>query len=115
MADKLFRNYVNLPYVYHLKSNPSELTRNISDELEGVHVYAEFWLNLIRESLAILVVLLLLVSINTFTSITIFLGLGFILFIYIKRIKPFIKQKSYKNQELRFQLNNLNLTVLLIL
>ena len=101
VANKLFSFYINSPLLYHLKNNPSQLSRNISDEIQGLYNYLFHFISLIREILAILVIITLLGIVNPSTTFIIFLLLGFLILIYFKIIKPRVRKKAKKNQELR--------------
>ena len=101
LSNKLFSYYVNCSYFFHLKNNPSTLSRNISNEIQGgIYTYFFHLIALIRESLAILVIISLLLIVNPITTLAICLFLGTIMFFYLKKIKPTIKKKSIQNQEL---------------
>ena len=99
-ANKLFNYYVNSPYFFHLKNNPSELSRNASGEIQGMYTYFYHFISFIRESIAILVIFTLLMIVNPLETLLICLVLGLIMFAYLKTIKPYIKKKAIKNQEL---------------
>ena len=100
LANKLFSHYVNSDYFFHLKSNPATLSRNVSHEIQGVYTYIFHLIALIRESLAVLVIISLLLFLNPFVTLSICLFLGLLAFVYIKKIKPSIKNKSIQNQNL---------------
>ena len=39
LSEKFFSFYINSPYLYHVNKNPSKLSRNISDEIQGLYTY----------------------------------------------------------------------------
>ena len=101
IADKLFNYYVNCSYLFHLKNNPSKLSRNISIEIQGIYTYLHHLISIIRESLAILVIIILLIILNPTITTIVFLFLAGIIFFYLKKIRPFIREKANKNLEFR--------------
>ena len=101
ISNKLFNYYTKLPYNYHLKNNPSKLTRIVSDDAQNASGYIQHTLTLIRESIALIVIFVLLLIVNWVLSLAIFLLLILISSIYLKIIKPFLKRAAKKNQSIR--------------
>lgn len=101
LSEKLFNNYINAPYTYHLTSNPSEISRNVSAEIEATSNYILHLTMFMREILVLLVIFILLLSISIFPVIFIAIILSFVTFFYIKKIKPLTKKLSLKNQTIR--------------
>ena len=64
IATKLFTHYTNSPYLFHLTKNPSELSRNVSSEIQNAYGYMFHLIAFTRESLTILVIFSLLLIVN---------------------------------------------------
>ena len=72
LSRKLFDFYINAPYEYLLKYNPSKISRTVIGEAQGVYGYAQNLLLLYKEILAILVIILLLFIVNPLAVIILF-------------------------------------------
>ena len=101
LAEKLFKFYVNSSYLYHVKNNPSKISRNIHDEINGVEIFLINFTTIIRELQTIFIIFILLAINNLVLTIAIFVFFTSISFIYIKILKPFLKKKVEQNQDLR--------------
>jgi len=101
ISNKLFNYYTKLPYHYHLKNNPSKLTRIVSDDVQNASGFIQHTLSLIREVIALTVIFVLLLIVNWVLALTIFLLLIFVSSIYLKIIKPFLKKAAKRNQSIR--------------
>ena len=101
LSKKLFYFYTDASFLYHLKNNPSNLSRNVTDEIIGVYNYLFNITLLIRESVAIIVIFLLVLIVDPISAISICLFLGIISIINIKKIKPYLKIKAVNNQKVR--------------
>lgn len=101
LSKKLFYFYTDASFLYHLNNNPSNLSRNVTDEIIGVYNYLFNITLLIRESVAILVIFLLVVIVDPISAISICFFLGIISIINIKKIKPYLKTKAVNNQQVR--------------
>ncbi len=101
LSKKLFYFYTDATFLYHLNNNPSNLSRNVTDEIIGVYNYLFNITLLIRESVAILVIFLLVVIVDPISAICICFFLGIISIINIKKIKPYLKTKAVNNQQVR--------------
>ena len=86
LSKKLFYFYTDASFLYHLNNNPSNLSRNVTDEIIGVYNYLFNITLLIRESVAILVIFLLVVIVDPISAISICFFLGIISIINIKKI-----------------------------
>lgn len=107
ISSKLFNNYVYSSYLFHLKKKPSELTRNISDDLDGLSLYLSHVISLVKESMAMFVIFIFLIFLNPLITVLISFFLILTLIIYIKKIKPHIKKRAKQNQELRSDITQL--------
>ena len=101
LSKKLFYFYTDASFLYHLNNNPSNLSRNVTDEIIGVYNYLFQITLLIRESVAIIVIFLLVLIVDPITAISICLFLGIISIVNIKKIKPYLKIKAVNNQQVR--------------
>jgi len=101
ISKKLFYFYTDASFLHHLNRNPANLSRNVTDEIVGVYNYLFQFTQLIRESVAILVIFILVVIIDPFTAILICFFLGIISIVNIKKIKPYLKIKATNNQKAR--------------
>ena len=84
-----------------MNNNPSNLSRNVTDEIIGVYNYLFNITLLIRESVAIIVIFLLVLIVDPISAISICLFLGIISIVNIKKIKPYLKIKAVNNQQVR--------------
>ena len=81
VRNKLFKKYINAPYNFHIKNNPSFLIRNITQSVNGTISTILSTLSIIRESLILIVIFLLLflnepmVSISVFSILILITGL----------------------------------------
>lgn len=101
LANKLFKFYVNSTYLYHVKNNPSKISRNIHDEISGVEIFLLHFTIIIREIQTIIIIFFILAINSLILTILIFVFFTLISFIYIKLLKPFLKKKVEQNQALR--------------
>ncbi len=104
ISSKLLRNYLYAPFSYHLKNNPAVLTRNTTQSVEGFSVYLSQLINMYREILALLVIFSLLVIVNPVVTISVTLLFFVLSFLYIKIIRPIVKNKSERNEDLKVKL-----------
>ena len=101
LSEKFFSFYINSPYLYHVNNNPSKLSRNISDEIQGLYTYFFHLSGLLREGLTVFIVLIFLILVNFYLTLLIFAFFLTICFLYLRLIKPFIKMKAIENQNMR--------------
>ena len=101
LSEKFFSFYINSPYLYHVNNNPSKLSRNISDEIQGLYIYFFHLSGLLREGLTVLVIFICLIFVNFYLTLFIVLFFFIISFFYLRLIKPFIKKKAIENQNMR--------------
>jgi ABC-type multidrug transport system fused ATPase/permease subunit len=100
-STELFYNYVHSSYLFHLKKKPSELTRNISDDIDGLTLYLSNIISLIKELMTMLVIFIFLIFLSPLITLIVSFFFFLTFFIYNKKIKPLIKEKSKRNQKLR--------------
>ena len=73
LSEKFFSFYINSPYLYHVNNNPSKLSRNISDEIQGLYTYFFHLSGLLREGLTVLVIFICLIFVNFYLTLFIVL------------------------------------------
>ena len=100
IAEKIFQNYIYNSYEYHLKSTPSELTRNATYSVQHLGYYIFHLINLTREVFAIIFIVLLLIFVEPIIVLISCTFLFFISFFYLKKFKKEIKDKAKENQTL---------------
>ena len=101
LSEKFFSFYINSPYLYHVNKNPSKLSRNISDEIQGLYIYFFHLSGMFREGLTIFIIFIFLVFVNFYVTFFIVLFFFSSSFLYIRLIKPFLKKKAIENQNMR--------------
>jgi len=85
VKNKLFKNYINAPYNFHIKNNPSILIRNLTESVDGAINTILGTLSITRESLILIIIFILLflnepmVSVSVFSVLIVISGL-FMLF-----------------------------------
>jgi ATP-binding cassette subfamily C protein len=81
VRNKLFKKYINAPYNFHIKNNPSVLIRNLTQSVNGATNTILGTLSIARESLILIVIFILLflnepvVSISVFSALILITGL----------------------------------------
>ena len=97
---RLFSNYLYMPYLKHMKSNPEELSRNVTLNCGAMTIYLDHISRLIREIVAVFVILLLLIWVSPIAIIGVFLFMASLVFFYLSKIKPKIDKKSTRNTQI---------------
>ena len=72
--------------------------------VEGFSVYITQVINMYKEFLALLVIFILLLAVNPIVTISLTIFLLFLSFLYVKRVRPILKNKSEKNENLKAKL-----------
>jgi len=72
IINKLFKNYINAPYNFHIKNNPSVLIRNLTQSVEGTISTILSTLSITRESLILIIIFILLFFNEPMVSISVF-------------------------------------------
>ena len=104
ISSKLLKSYLFAPFDYHLRNNPAVLTRNTTESVEGISVYLAQTINMFRECLALLVLFSLLVLVNPIVTISVTILFLLLSVLYVKIIRPTIKNKSERNEDLKVSL-----------
>ena len=100
MSKKIFNFYINAPYEYIVKNNPSKISRTVANEVQGVYGYAQNFLSLYKEVLAIFVIFILIFIVNPLAVVFLFFVFLLVSFFYVKKVRPILKKSSVKNQTL---------------
>ena len=100
IAEKLFRYYINMPYLLHLDKNPAYLSRYVSTEIANLNTYLVNFILHFRELITIFVILILLIFSSPGFILLIFFVFGLIGLLFLKIIKSFINLRAKKNIEL---------------
>ena len=101
---RLLKSYLFAPFAYHLKNNPAILTRNTTESVEGLSVYLAQTINMLRECLALFVLFTLLAIVNPVVTVSVSILFLLLSVLYIKIIRPAIKNKSERNEDLKVNL-----------
>jgi ATP-binding cassette, subfamily B, bacterial PglK len=104
ISSKLLKSYLFAPFDYHLRNNPAVLTRNTTESVEGISVYLAQTINMFRECLALLVLFTLLALVNPIVTISVTILFLLLSVLYVKIIRPTIKDKSERNEDLKVSL-----------
>lgn len=97
---KLFNHYLTMPFLNHLKKNPADLTRNITQHCSAMAVYITHLNTFIREITAAVMITLLVVWASPKIIIAILLGFTTLMFFYMNIIKPKIDLRSNNNNRI---------------
>jgi ATP-binding cassette, subfamily B, bacterial PglK len=100
IAEKLFRYYINMPYLLHLEKNPAYLSRYVSSEIANLNTYLINFILHFREVITIFVIFILLILSSPGFILLIFFIFGLIGLLFLKTIKSFINLRAKKNIEL---------------
>jgi ATP-binding cassette subfamily C protein len=73
VKNTLFKNYINAPYNFHIKNNPSILVRNITASVEGALNTILSTLSITRECLVLMAIFILLLLNEPVVSFSVFL------------------------------------------
>ena len=69
---RLFSNYLYMPYLKHMKSNPADLSRNVTLNCGAMTIYLDHISRLIRELVAVFVILILLIWVSPIAILAVF-------------------------------------------
>ena len=101
LSNKLFLFYINSSYLYHVNNNPSKLSRNISDEIQGLYTYFFHLSTFFRECFTVFIIFFILIFVNFYLTLLIVIFFLTISLFYLKLIKPYLKKKAIENQNMR--------------
>ena len=77
LTNKLFKNYINSNYEFHISRNSADLIRNVYTEVARSIYYLIGHISLIKETLILIVIMVLLIIANSMIAVLIFGLLGF--------------------------------------
>ena len=104
MANKLFKNIMNAPYLFHLNSNSSDFHRDIQSNIGFFSATANAITVFLIEILIILGLVLLALKINfvvTFSIILILFIFGFLFLNFTKKINLSLGKDVHESSQLR--------------
>ena len=107
LSKRLISNYLDKPYVWFLSKHSSDLGKNILSEVSQVINYIIFpFINILSQSIVILVILILLIFLNpiliTFTVLIILISYR-VIFYFLKNIIIYSGSERFKANENRFK------------
>ena len=104
VSKKLLDFYVTCPFHFHLNNNPAQLTRNTTNSIDGLSIYILRLVELLKESMTILVIFILLSFVNFPITLIIFLIFSFFGLLYLNIIRPSYKKKAKANENYKINL-----------
>ena len=108
-SKRLFQSYLNSPYFFHLNRNPAIIDRNVLGEVHRSTKFVDNLMNLIRESLVMIVIFILLLFVQPLISLAVFLVIGFFAVIFyfaVKKKMTFLSKQSQHHRGYQVQLIN---------
>ena len=69
ISNRLFQGYLHTPYTFHLQRNPAELVRNLTEEAVYASQFVKAGMRLVREGLALIFILVLMVLVEPVVSL----------------------------------------------
>jgi ABC-type multidrug transport system fused ATPase/permease subunit len=97
---KLYKYFINLPFIEHINKNPAILIRTIDSDVGLSFTYITSFITLIRESIILLVIFIFLLVADPLTSSISFIILGLPLFLFYFFYRKTLKSRGSKIQEL---------------
>ena len=97
---RLFKYYINMPYIDHLSINPAILIRTMESDILLAFTYIRNYIALIKESLTLLSLFILLLVVDPLISSFSLLFLGAPIFIFYLFYRNKLKSKGAYLQEL---------------
>jgi ATP-binding cassette subfamily C protein len=99
ISSRLFQGYLYSPYTVHLRRNPAEFVRNITEEVFHSIEFLKGGMRLIREGLVLIVVLLVLVFVDPLVSIAVFSLLALATVIFYLGVRHALTERGLLSQE----------------
>ena len=99
LYNKMFKNYIESDYEFHIRRNSADLVRNITSEVSKAVYYVMGYILLIKESLIMIMIFFLLIYADTYVSIFIFSILGFFSFLFFLFTRSGSKIRGQKIQD----------------
>ena len=103
-GSKLFNKYINSPYSFFIKSNPSTFIRNLSGELDRSHLFILQYFTIIREILLTLFIFGLLSYSNLFITLIASIIIIIFVVIYYFSLKKILTKKGILTQSIEEKL-----------
>lgn len=101
MYINLFSYYLKSPYEFHIKRNPATLIRNMTSEISKAVYCIMAYMQLLKESLIMIVIFVLLIFVDVKTSSIIFSLLFFVSAIFFLLSRKGTRKRALVNLELR--------------
>lgn len=100
ISRSLFSAYLRAPYVFHLQRNSSELVRNFTTEISGLFagVITPLFI-LAAESLVLLAILLFLLAVDPFTTLTLVAAVIVVAALFYLTIGSILRTSSQRRSE----------------
>jgi len=112
---RLFKYYINMPYIDHLSINPAILIRTIESDISLAFTYIRNYITLIRESVILLSLFILLLVADPLISSFALLFLGFpILIFYLFYRKKLKYQGAYLQELVGKKIKNKNQSIVIM-
>mgnify|MGYP001487804115 CR=1 FL=1 len=103
-GSKLFNKYINSPYSFFIKSNPSTFIRNLSGELDRSHLFILQYFTIIREILLTLFIFGLLSYSNLFITLIALIIIIIFVVIYYFSFRKILTKKGILTQSIEEKL-----------
>ena len=98
LANIAFFSYINYPYDFHLKNNPSYLIRNVTSEVAALSTYLQSVITIIREMLILFFLMILLISVDPIIMILVIVLLTVISSIFYVFVRQELRVRGEKAQ-----------------
>ena len=105
LTNKLFKKYLEMPYLFHANSNPGKLIRNVVVEVGYCCSVISQILIVFREVLLLLIISLLLILYNELIILPVLFVLGTLISLFFYLIKKTIKNRGKSTQVRRAIIN----------
>ena len=99
VSQKLFENYLNQPYIFHLRRNSAQLIRNIEQEVSSLQGALFMIITLIIEILVFLGVVILLIYIEPLGAMIVGAVIVLVIWMLNIKIKKYFEMWGLKQQE----------------
>lgn len=100
ISEKVFNQYLLGTYANHLQKNPSTITRDVTYSVQSFGFYLFYLINLFREVISVLFIILLLVFVKPFIVLLSGIFLSVITFLFTRKFKKPLSKRANQNQEL---------------
>ena len=100
LKKSFFDHYVEMPYLEHTKTNPSELVRNTLMDVDGAASYLAQVSIIIRDLMALIVIFFIMIIVSQINALVIFIVFTILFLIYLFKMKKKIRSWGSKNQKI---------------